>query len=414
MNDIFLAFREALLVYHELAAAFFATLFFSMLFCCPRKFLFLSGLNGFVAWFTYLFVYKYTSSLVFANFWATSAVVMFSQVISLRRRVPLDVFLVPGIFVLVPGATIYKMFFAFITHVDKTAFLLFKETVSIGFSIAMAIFVFVFIFETLNKTFINRMQDNKRPCPVPAESAFTTAVDIGRMMLESGSETHKVEETIDTFCRVNGLLKIQSFVIPTGIIATLLERKNRPLTELVRISKRSLNLGKLSAIMEALTNYYMQKIYYSDLISRLAEVKKLVFYKKHEQYLSAAFAVACFSTLFAGGPGEFYASFVIGLLAQIMVERLSNLEFPAQLINLLVSAFICLGANMAVKYLCACSADILIISSIMILVPGVTIINALREIIAGDLVSGSARGFDALIVAASIASGVGVMLTIIS
>lgn len=415
MNDLLFVFSEVASRYSELAAAFFATLFFSMLFGCPRKFLFLSGLNGFIAWFTYLFVFKLTASLVFANFWATSAVAVFAQIISLKRRVPLDVFLVPGIFVLVPGATIYKMFFAFISHFDKTAFLLFKETVSIGFSIAMAIFIFVFIFEIFNKAVISRYrtQENKRACPVSAESAFLTAVDIGRLMLESGSETHKVEETIDTFCRVNGLNKIQSFVIPTGIIATLLERKNHPLTELVRVSKRSLDLGKLAAIMDALTNYYMQKIYYSDLIAKLNDIKTMVIYKKYEQYLSAAFAVACFSVLFAGGVNEFFASMAIGFLAQILVERFSFFQFPAQLINLLVSAAICLMATALVRYACLCSADILIVSSIMILVPGVTVINALREIIAGDLVSGSARGFDALIVAASIASGVGVTLKII-
>lgn len=413
MNELLFVLSEVVSRYGELAAAFFATLFFSMLFGCPKKYLFLSGLNGLVAWFTYIFVFKLTASLVFANFWATSAVVIFSQAVSLRRRVPLDVFLVPGIFVLVPGATIYKMFFAFITHFDKTAFLLFKETVSIGFSIAMAIFIFVFIFEVLNRNFISRMRDNKRPCPVSAENAFLAAVDIGRMMLESGSETHKVEETINTFCRVNGLDRIQSFVIPTGIIATLLERKNHPLTELVRVSKRSLDLGKLAAIMEALTNYYMQKIYYSDLIARLAEIRTMTVYRRREQYLSAAMAVACFSVLFGGGAGEFFASMAIGFLAQVLVDRLSAFDFPAQLINLLVSASICLMATAASQYACACSADVLIISSIMILVPGVTLINALREIIAGDLVSGSARGFDAMIVAASIASGVGVTLKII-
>jgi len=400
-------------MYYELAAAFFATLFFSMLFSCPRKFLFLSGLNGFIAWLTYIKVFEYTSSLVFANFWATSAVAVFAQIISLRRRVPLDVFLVPGIFVLVPGATIYKMFFSFITHNDKAAFALFKETVSIGFSIAMAIFIFVFIFETLNKAVINRLQNNKRPCPVSAETAFLAAVDIGRLMLESGSETHKVEETIDTFCRVNGLLKIQSFVIPTGIFATLLERKNHPLTEIVRVSKRSLNLGKLAELMDALTRYYIQKIYYSDLTLKIEEIKNKVYYARYEQYLSAAAAVACFSVLFKGGIGEFFMSFLIGFLAQIAAERFSCFEFPAQLVNMLVSGLICLLSVFTVKFFCPCVTEILIISSIMILVPGVTLINALREIIAGDLVSGSTRGFDAMITAASIASGVGVTLSLL-
>ena len=401
-------------MYFELIAAFFGTLFFSMLFSCHRKFLFLSGLNGLIAWFIYLFTLKNTSSLVFANFWATAAVVLFAQAISLRRRVPLDVFLIPGIFVLVPGATIYKMFFAFISHQDKLAIQAFKETISIGFSIAMAIFIFVFVFEKLNKAALKQMSAKALACPDSTGNTCLTAVEIGKLMLENGAETHKVEETIDMFCHINGLTKVQSFVIPTGIFVTFLERKNHPVTELVRIFRRGLNLGRIAEIVEALNSYYAERICYSDFLLWLREIKSRVYYKKIEMCFAAAFAVASFSVLFKGNWHELSISFAVGFFAQFFIDKMADFEFPAQLINIMASAFICFASYCAARYCTHCRPDILITSSVMLLVPGVTIINALREIIAGDLVSGSARGFEALIVAASIASGVGVMLKILN
>jgi len=52
----------------------------------------------------------------------------------------------------------------------------------------------------------------------------------------------------------------------------------------------------------------------------------------------------------------------------------------------------------------------IIIGAIMLLVPGVTIVNAIRDTIAGDLVAGIARGADAFSSAAGISVGVGLAL----
>ncbi len=53
---------------------------------------------------------------------------------------------------------------------------------------------------------------------------------------------------------------------------------------------------------------------------------------------------------------------------------------------------------------------VLIVGSIMPLLPGVSFIKGLRDLISGDLISGVARAFDAGITAISIACGVGLIL----
>jgi uncharacterized membrane protein YjjP (DUF1212 family) len=51
-----------------------------------------------------------------------------------------------------------------------------------------------------------------------------------------------------------------------------------------------------------------------------------------------------------------------------------------------------------------------VVGAIMILVPGIAITNALRDIMGGQLVSGVARSAEALAVAIGVASGVGLVL----
>ncbi|MBP3930759.1 MAG: threonine/serine exporter family protein, partial [Peptostreptococcaceae bacterium] len=56
--------------------------------------------------------------------------------------------------------------------------------------------------------------------------------------------------------------------------------------------------------------------------------------------------------------------------------------------------------------------NMLIVGSIMPLLPGVALIKGLRDLISGDLISGVARAFDALLTAMAIAFGVGFILEI--
>ena len=57
--------------------------------------------------------------------------------------------------------------------------------------------------------------------------------------------------------------------------------------------------------------------------------------------------------------------------------------------------------------------DIVIISSIMLLVPGLAITNAIRDSINGDVVSGLARATEAIFIAVAIAVGSGLVFSFI-
>ena len=52
--------------------------------------------------------------------------------------------------------------------------------------------------------------------------------------------------------------------------------------------------------------------------------------------------------------------------------------------------------------------DVVTISTLMVLVPGMALTNAMREIMAGDIISGLSRAADSILTAAAIAIGTAV------
>ncbi len=85
----------------------FATLSFAVLFHAPRKELLYCGLTGGVGWVVYLICQENGSNIYIACLLATFFLTLLARIFSAVRRNPVTIYLVTGIFPLVPGAGIY-------------------------------------------------------------------------------------------------------------------------------------------------------------------------------------------------------------------------------------------------------------------------------------------------------------------
>lgn len=133
-----------------IAAAFIGTVAFSILYHIPYKYWLFCGLIGTSGWITYY----YTSPLIgytFAVFLATSLVTLLSRFFAVRLRTPEIVFLISGIFTIVPGADIYwTVYYLVSEQMDKalvSSASAFKACLGIIFGI-------IFIHEIPQKFFL--------------------------------------------------------------------------------------------------------------------------------------------------------------------------------------------------------------------------------------------------------------------
>lgn len=92
----------------QLAAAFVGTAAFAVLFGAPRKFYVSSGLVGMMGWLIFLACVRFTPlSAVGGTFFAATGVALLSRFCARRLRCPSTVFLICGIFPLIPGAGVF-------------------------------------------------------------------------------------------------------------------------------------------------------------------------------------------------------------------------------------------------------------------------------------------------------------------
>ncbi len=118
--------------------SFVATVCFAMLFNVPRRQYVFCGFTGAVGWMCYRILIT-AVSVPAASLAATMALAALSRVFAVKRKAPITVFLLSGIFPLVPGAGIYNTAYAFFMDDNAMAVYHGVETLKCAVAIALGI-----------------------------------------------------------------------------------------------------------------------------------------------------------------------------------------------------------------------------------------------------------------------------------
>ena len=123
----------------QLAAAFGATVGFAVLVNAPPREFVWAGVTGAVGWGCYWLYLQWQPSVAVASLLASLMLALLSRVFSVVRRCPATVFLISGIFALVPGAGIYYTAYYFIMGDNAMAVAKGVETFKIAVALAVGI-----------------------------------------------------------------------------------------------------------------------------------------------------------------------------------------------------------------------------------------------------------------------------------
>lgn len=122
----------------QVIAAYFVTVFFSIMFNTSKRQLIYCGFVGGAGWLVYLLTLTRTPSVVVSSFFAALAVSLLAFVFSKLRKSPVTIFQIPGIIPLVPGKGMYQTLYAVVSNdSDKVTYYL-LETLQIAGAIAVA------------------------------------------------------------------------------------------------------------------------------------------------------------------------------------------------------------------------------------------------------------------------------------
>ena len=91
----------------QFIVALFATLSFAVIFSAPKKELFYCGFTGALGWIIYYIMVQFDMGVVFPSLIATLCLTIMARIFAAARSMPVTVYLLSGIFPLVPGAGIF-------------------------------------------------------------------------------------------------------------------------------------------------------------------------------------------------------------------------------------------------------------------------------------------------------------------
>ena len=95
----------------------------------------------------------------------------------------------------------------------------------------------------------------------------------GKIMLESGAEAYRVEETMNRICISLGVESASSYATPTVIISSVSHNKSiKSLVE--RISNRSVNMQKIDKVNDLARKISTDNITLEELKKRLKEIEE--------------------------------------------------------------------------------------------------------------------------------------------
>lgn len=238
------------------------------------------------------------------------------------------------------------------------------------------------------------------------------ALYAGEIMMKNGAEIYRVEDTISRICKACGINYVEVFATPTGIFLSLDKggEEDDTQTYIKRIKGVNTDLGKIS-----LVNQFSRKFTTTDLsvdegMKILKRIENRKPYNRAVRYFGAAMVASSFCILFGGSWVDFFVSVFAGIICYMFSCGLNRLH-----INSFVTAFCCCGLAALIALIFsavipAASYSFIIIGTIMLFVPGVSLTNSIRDILSGDMLAGVSRLVEAVLTAVSLAAGAGVVM----
>lgn len=240
------------------------------------------------------------------------------------------------------------------------------------------------------------------------EHILDVAVLAGRVMMEHGAEMHRIEDTMDRIINhAYGQDIANSFVVPTAIFSGVRYGEG---IRMRRIYGRTHNLMKVDEVNDLSRRFVRDDSSLNELELQLKEIEASAHlsYAPWFRVLISSLAAASTMVLFGGDMHDFmFAAFVggLGYSIYLWVQTTLKIKYIPEFIASLV---IGVGAITAHKYGMISSIDSVIIGGIMMLVPGVSLVNSIRDFFAGHTISGTIFLADTILIGAMIGFGVSV------
>jgi uncharacterized membrane protein YjjP (DUF1212 family) len=229
----------------------------------------------------------------------------------------------------------------------------------------------------------------------------------GRALHSVGAPAHTLEGTLQDMCQLLGI-KGNIVSLPTAIFSSF-SYGEEEVTKIERVVPMGVNLGKLTKVDLVAREVIHGRMTYedgSDMLDKILSSSDP--YGRRIRVLCFIFSAAGFLVLFGGTWGDFFASiligFIIGLVA--LLQPAQTIGLVAQMFEAIIAVLAAFMSYFLVKIFPSLNVGVIILSSLIIFMPGLFITMAIAEIATQNLTSGTSKLMGGIMILLKLTFGV--------
>ena len=240
----------------------------------------------------------------------------------------------------------------------------------------------------------------------PSKREFLSfLLETARVLIECGCSSNRIEHLTMLLGETYGY-EVETLALPTGVTISV-RRGDDHMIDLIRVRSWSVDLDRLARLSAVIDQIHERQISISEGRRQLkVEAAKPHPYPLWLTLLSGGMASSILDFLYKGLPVEIILAFPGGILVQLVQRSFSLNESRRYLADFVSAGTVALYAKTAAHFFPEIDLPRLIVASIIVIIPGLVVVNAVHEIAQKNLVSGTAKLLDAFVVTAALSCGV--------
>lgn len=244
------------------------------------------------------------------------------------------------------------------------------------------------------------------------------AVEIGAGILSYGGSVSRVETAVERICGAYGAAEVNVMAIPSVIQACVKMPDGREFSHMKRVYSLSNNLAMLEKYNQLSRDICANRYGVEEAEQRLSELKSSKVKSRALTVLGGGITAGAFCVYFGGTAFDGVPAFLIGALMvylnEVFTARAFNgyaRTFMMSVIGGVLTVVLCWLAGLVGL---ECHGLMVMIGTIMVVVPGLLICNAVRDLFTGDLLTGTFQILNGILITLAIAAGYGASLFLLS
>ena len=234
---------------------------------------------------------------------------------------------------------------------------------------------------------------------------LTGLLNMAEAMLVCGSEISRVEDTITRMGLAYGAVDMNVFVITSCIIITIGAPDGHEMTQTRRVLVAGgTDFVKLEKFNDLSRRCCAGKVDAADLAKEVAQIDAMA-PSRWRLYVGSVLAAGGFAVFFGGSLLDGAVAALFALLICTLQEKLLPISMNQLSFNLICSVIVGVLTGICTNLIAPLHMDKIMIGYIMLLIPGLAMTNAVRNVLVGNTISGIMRLIEAVLWAAALALG---------